>query len=152
MIPMITEEYKKAIFELSELLIQNNIKYAITGSTNLALQGITIIPRDIDIILFKEDLNRIIKIFPKYLKTGMRKMAGKDGDVWEILLDIDGVEIQFFSESQGIYHSALYENCHCLDMNDRLIYCLPLKEELKIYKDKGKDEKAEMIWKFLKRK
>jgi hypothetical protein len=149
---MITEDYKKAIFELSELLIENNVKYAITGSTNLALQGIKVIPQDIDIVLFQEDLQKIIKIFPKYLKTGMRKMEGKNGEVWEILLDIDGVEVQFFSENQGLHSSALQENCHCLDVNDRLIYCLPLKEELKIYKGLGKEEKVEMIRKFLKKK
>ncbi|MCX6773653.1 MAG: hypothetical protein NTY68_01490 [Candidatus Micrarchaeota archaeon] len=149
---MINEDYKKAIFEISELLIQNSIKYAITGSTNLALQGIPIIPQDIDIVVEYEDLQKMVKIFPKYLKTGMRKMETKHGEAWEVLLDMDGVEVQFFAEMQGEYHSALYENSHSIEMDDRLIYCLPLRQEMKIYEDMGKKDKAKMIENWLRRK
>ena len=149
---MINDDYKRAIFEISELMIGNSIKYAITGSTNLALQGIEIVPQDIDIVVDYEDLQKMVKIFPKYLKTGMRKMESKSGEAWEVLLDMDGVEVQFFAEMQGAYHSALYKNSHCLDIDDRLIYCLPLKEELRIYSESGRKQKAKMIEKFLKRK
>ena len=149
---MISDDYKKAIFEISELMIENSIKYAITGSTNLALQGVPVSPQDIDIVVYYEDLQKIVKIFPKYLKTGMRKMETKRGEAWEILLSIDGVGVQFFSEMQGAYHSALYENSHCIEMNDRLIYCFPLRQEMKIYKEMGKEDKVEMIRKFLRGK
>jgi hypothetical protein len=149
---MINDDFKKAIFEISEKMIENNIKYAITGSTNLALQGVPVSPKDIDIVVFYEDLERMIHIFPRFLKSSVRKMETEVGEAWEVLLNIDGVDVQFFSEMQGAYHSALYENSHCLDINDRLIYCFPLRQEMKIYKEMGKGEKVEMIRKFLRGK
>jgi len=149
---MINEEFKRAIFEISERMLENSVKYAITGSANLALQGIKVPPQDVDIVVFHEDLQRIIRIFPEYLRSGVRKMESKIGDAWEVLLNIEGVDVQVFAEPSGKYSRALYDNSFSLDIDDRLIYCLPLEAELKLYRETGRLEKAKMIERFLKNK
>ena len=63
---MINKNFIKSLNIISKHLNNSRIKWAIIGSANMALQGIDITPKDIDIIVKLEDLENIKDIFHKY--------------------------------------------------------------------------------------
>jgi len=66
MVEQKTVETLKVIYEK---LKRQEVKWVLTGSTNLALQGLKIKPKDIDILTDKEDAFKINKLLKEYVAS-----------------------------------------------------------------------------------
>lgn len=63
---MLEEKFIKALKIVSERLEKQKIPYAVTGSSNCAIQGMPVIPKDLDIIVCLKDLERIKEVFKEF--------------------------------------------------------------------------------------
>lgn len=63
---MLSKKLKEAIKIISAKLKGKKIRWVLVGSTSLALQGVKIKPKDIDILTDKEGAFKIEKLFEKY--------------------------------------------------------------------------------------
>jgi hypothetical protein len=96
---VITKDFKDAIKIIHEKLEKNNIKWALIGSTNMAIQGIDVKPRDLDIIVQLKDLSKMQEIFSGYKASAMRKLKPMTEEPgWEVRAQIRSVFIQFLGE------------------------------------------------------
>lgn len=150
---MITKEFRDAIKIIHEKLEKNNIKWALIGSTNMAVQGINVTPRDMDIVVQLKDLSRIQEIFSGYRASAMRKLKPMTQEPgWEVRALIKKVFIQFLGERDtGEYVSKLLANELIEVKIDRIkVPCFTLDAEAKCYSETNREPKARLIRMFLK--
>jgi hypothetical protein len=146
---MIAENFKKALKTLSERFKEKNLKWALTGSVNMALQGIEIELNDIDIIVNLEDFKKIKEMFSDLRPSAAEK--SKFGGL-KFKLVIGGAEVEIIGEARNdkIYlHSLLEKNLTHVNMDGIKIPCFTLKLEAKAYSLINREEKAELIRKFI---
>ena len=137
---------------ISQRLNENKVIWAIVGSTNLALQGIEITPRDIDIILTIENLVKLKNIFPEYSVTEIEeKQSTRGSSYWRVLIEINGIEVEILGEKEnGVYtDNLLAGNKLEILLDDTNIFCLTLQSEIYAYRETGRQNRVEMIEKFL---
>ena len=151
---MISKEFETVIKIISKKLNQESIKWSLVGSTNLAIQGMNVSPRDLDILVKWSDLKKIKAIFSQYNPSEIKKlMPFIDGQkAWEMKTIINDIEVQFFSEKVGEYVKRLLPNKIIkIKLNNLEIPCSSLEDEAQIYENTNRKNKADMINDFLKR-
>lgn len=149
---MINKEFEKVIKIIDERMKENNIKWALVGSTNLAIQGMKIIPRDLDILVQWSDLESIKSIFLDYNPNEINKLKPfvKGQQAWEMKVIINNIEVQFFSEKAGEYVKRLLSNKIIKIKLDNLeIPCFTLEDEAQTYEKTNRKQKSDMINNFL---
>ena len=133
-------------------LTDNGFLWAIVGSTNLALQGIDIVPRDIDIISTMDVLPKIKSIFPEYEVAEIEeKHSAISGSYWRVAMHINDIEIEVLGEKEnGIYADRLLAG-HKIDviLDGVNISCLALESELQAYRETGRQNRVDLIESFL---
>jgi len=150
---MINNNFKKAIKIVHQLLKDNNIKWALIGSTNLALQGMNINPNDLDIIVKMDDLKLITKIFSEYNSSEAREIKSMTSEpIWEIKAKIDNIEVHIISEKEtGEYlRKFLLNNMIEIKLDNINIPCFTLEAEAKAYSETNRENKSQIIKEFLK--
>ncbi len=90
------DSWEKALFYITKVLDENNIKYYLSASGLEYLLGSNIYPYDIDIFMSKEDVEKVYKLLSKY-KTS--KLHYWEEDNKKLL------------EFQGIYDDRPFEIC-----------------------------------------
>jgi len=152
---MLSQNFKNAIKFIFEETKNKDIKWAIIGSTNMALQGIDIAPNDLDIITNLTDLKIFEQKFKEYIiepvseKSSFKKELS---EVYEMKLKIKGVEVHILGEyDNDVYFSKVKDN-HILfvKLDDAPIPCLSLESEAKAYSETNRVDKAKLIIDFLK--
>lgn len=149
---MLDQNFIEALKILSLRFRENNFIWAVVGSTNLALQGLDIIPRDIDIITTIDSLPKIKNIFGEFDVAEMEeKQSATSGSYWRVVLNINNIEIEVLGEKeQGVYaHRLLAGHKKDILLDDVNIPCLELKSELQAYQETGRQNKVELIESFL---
>ena len=149
---MLNKEFSKVLAEVVEKLNKSKVKWTLIGSTNLALQGMELTPRDIDILASYDD----IEIIKNYFLNFVIKESGEtsNGECYEIKYFIDGVEVQFcFEYSHGFYIKKINQNGVVYKKFNLLnVPCFQLDDEAAAYRYLGREKKAKMIEDFIKRK
>lgn len=143
----------KAIRIIHERLENNSIRWAITGSTNMKLQGMKTKPRDLDVIIPYDDLSSISKIFSDYQASPVRELESlTDDPAWEVSANIESVPVQFISgKEDDVYVSKLLEErIKYVRMNGIDVPCLTLEAEAQCYYETGREKKARTIEDFMK--
>lgn len=146
------ESFKIALREVQNRLKGADIKWAVFGSTNLALRGIEIEPNDIDILTDEKGAYEIEKLFSKY--STRKVVYCSNGKVTSHFgaLGIAGVK----AEVVGDY--TLNKDMQLiLDVKDRImvnfenmeIPCVSLEEELVAYGKNNESEKKKLIENYL---
>lgn len=146
---MITENFKKALKILSERFEKSKLKWALIGSTNMALQGMDVSPHDIDIIVNVDDFGKTRNAFSDLRPSPAEK--SKYGGL-KFKLVIEGVEIEIIGEGRndGVYiHSLLENKLTYIDVDGTKIPCFRLEVEAEAYSKTNREEKAGMIRKFI---
>jgi len=138
------EKIEKVLKLIAEKL--NGLNYAFIGSVNLYVQGVNIQPRDIDILTDSDKINKIIKILKKYQTKEMYFDESEGRNSYQAFFGINGIEIEIL----GNVNNA----CRLKDSLDKKIYinykgikipCMPLEEELDVYKKMNREDKIKLI-------
>jgi hypothetical protein len=152
---MLTQNLIDTLKLISKRLTENGFIWAIIGSTNLALQGVDIVPRDIDIIVTIENLTQIKNIFPEYEVGEIEeKQSSVSGSYWRVIMRINDIEVEVLGEKDdGIYAGRLLAgNKIEIPLDDVSIFCLSLESELEAYRDTGRQNRVDLIEQFLSAK
>jgi len=91
---MLTETQKQVLSFLANTLLENNIEFQITGGLAAIAYGAKRPLYDIDIDIYKVDVERIREIFQKYIvEDWNNELEGPEDhfDIWMMKLNIDGV-------------------------------------------------------------
>jgi len=153
---MLPDKFKKSLKFVYSKLKDKNLSWAVVGSANMSLQGIDIIPKDLDIITTPKDL----VIFEKFFKNNIIKPICKKSpnkqdypEVYELKLDINGIEIHVFGEhGADIYKSRLKQkNIIHFNLDNLKIPCLSLKSDVSAYSELKRDKRIKLIKNFKKR-
>src|SRR3989344_1227151 len=142
---MINKKLKEVIILVAKKLKKVNIKWALIGSTNLTLQGLNILPHDLDIVVESNNLRKIKKIFEEFKLSEFKEtIPMTDKPVWEMRLNIMGVDVQIFGEkNNGIYVSKLLANkLTYVGLENIEIPCFSLEAEMEAYSEKIKYDKS----------
>jgi len=149
---MINKKLKEVIILVAKKFKKVNIKWALIGSTNLTLQGVDILPHDLDIVVESNNLRKIKKIFEEFKPSEFKEtIPMTDKPAWEMRLNIMGVDVQIFGEkNNGIYVSKLLANkLTYVGLENIEIPCFSLEAEMEAYSEKNRNDKVELIRNFL---
>nr|MBA4404683.1 hypothetical protein [Nanoarchaeum sp.] len=160
---MINLQFERAIKELSEVLDKNRITYAFIGSTNLALQGMDVIPRDLDLVVRLDDLRNIPSLFSVYNPSKVEELRPDPNDpawaskllehpAYNVHFNIENVQVQILGEKDdGHYVSKLiYPKLTYVNLNSTNVPCFTLEAEAQAYEDTHRSNKAERVREFLR--
>ncbi len=158
---MITEQFKSALKEISSILDYKQHPWALIGSTNLALQGIVTIPRDLDLVMRLKDLGVASKKFRRYNASRIEELFPDAKDsawtaklkrcpAFNVHFNIEGINVQIIGErDNGDYVSRLLANQLIYTNLDSFeIPCFTLDAEAQVY-DLFRPKKAQQIRDFL---
>ena len=141
---------KQTLSILAEKLNASDIRWALTGSMNLALQGLSVHPKRIGIVTMHENRDTLSELFRGYPIIELFRLENDEAE--EIRYRVNSIELLICLEFEhGFYRQFLDPN-HSLvqiKINTHDIPCLRLEDELRAYEHIGKPEKAEMIRTFL---
>lgn len=115
--------------------------FCVLGTFNLFLQGIKVIPNDLDFIADEDDIHRVGVIFGSPVK---RNYQGYE----ETEFELDGVNVHFVGAQGNKIRPPFRENTTWVEEDGLRIPCLSLAAEEKfyIYKNREKDTgKVELI-------
>jgi len=138
------KKIEKALKLLEEKL--EGINYALVGSVNLYLQGVAVVPRDIDILTTPRGIKKIDKILKNYQTKEIYFDKSEGRNSYRTFFEINGIEVEVLG---NVNNTARPKN----SLNKRKIVnyegiklsCAPLREELKTYEKMGRIDKARLI-------
>ena len=139
-----SEQLKTCLREISARLL--GFEWLLIGSTNMLLQGMSLHPRDVDILMKREDLVKAHQLFPEaepitHLKPGV--------DEFTLVLNACDVQVLGEEKNQPYRKIMAFENVMNMTVDDFFVHATPLDRELQAYRLLGRDEKAQMIEKFI---
>lgn len=97
---MIPERFVKVIKMIHGKLTGSDIVWALTGSTSFAIQGLDVVPKDIDIQTDKEGAYRIEELFSEYV---VERVKFKESELIRShfgKLVIDGIDVEIMGDIQ----------------------------------------------------
>ena len=144
-------EKKETLTFVAKKLNEAQIKWALIGSANLALQGMNVVPNDIDILVDFSDKEKNEKLFmgEKIVSNSIQK----NGEAEEVTYLIEGVDVQICYEHPHGFYFQFFENNRFekIMLGSVEILCNRLEDEARAYEHLGRKEKAEKIREFLKK-
>jgi len=111
----------------------NGLNYALIGSVNLFIQGIDLLPRDIDILTDSDGIEKIVEVLKEYQTK-------------EVYFEINGVEVEVLGNVDNKCRPGdSLDKKILIDYKDMKIPCISLKEELEVYERMGREDKVKLI-------
>ena len=154
---VVEEKLLEVLKFIANVLGRENVRWALVGSLNLALQGVDVEPEDIDIVTDREGILKIGELLRDFVVEEIRykegkKMAACFGklNVNGVLIDIIGDPRMREDESHKWKEKGLCDLV-ILDLGVR-VPAMSLRSELDAYKILGKTEKVRKIESFLRKK
>ena len=142
-------EKKETLAFVAKKLSGAKINWALIGSANLELQGMDVVPNDIDILVDFSDKEKIEKLFmgEKIVSNSIQK----NGEAEEITYLIDGVDVQICYEHPHGFYFQFFENNRFEKtmLGSVEILCNRLEDEALAYEHLGRKEKAERSREFI---
>ncbi|MCD6434133.1 MAG: nucleotidyltransferase [Candidatus Diapherotrites archaeon] len=102
------EKLKKVLKIIKERLENLGIDWAVTGGLAAVAYGSKRPVKDIDIFFFKKDSEKIVEAFKEFLKREPAYEKKQFGDAWNIYFEIDGVTVEFVSNSRFHINGQTY--------------------------------------------
>ena len=151
------QEFIEVLHKLLSRLQNSGVNWVITGSTNLALKGMSVEPNDIDIQTDEKGAYEIEHLFSEFMVkkvvfSSTEKIRSHFGG-----LNIDGVKVEIMGDIQKRLKDGTWEETIDLNRYKQIIEVkgmqlpvLSLEHEYFAYLKLGRQEKAEMIKEFLR--
>lgn len=152
----LNENFVKAIKEIGQKL-QGIEKWAVMGTTNLALHGIDVVPNDLDITTNHEGLEKISEILAEY-KVGepevKQPFVPGFREFTEQEFEINGVKVTVCGEYEDdiYYRSFVDGGIKRIDFAGVSVPVFSLPAEAKAYRALEREDKAKLIEDFLRKK
>ena len=149
---MIEKNIQKALKIVSDILNNNHINWMLIGSCNLAIHGLDVVVRDVDICVDKKEFKKINKLFSKFGEIVMEQFPSSfGGDAYKMTFSIEGIDIELLGEgTQNIYSEALAKgDFNKLEIFGTKIYVNKLENEYESCIRMNKFEKATKIKEYL---
>jgi Aminoglycoside-2''-adenylyltransferase len=155
---MIEAHHLNALRKICARLENKDIHWAVTGSLNMLLQGLSIKAHDIDLQTDQAGAYQIEAILPEYVVEPVRYLASEWMRSHLGKLVIDGSIVEIIGDFQKLLPDQTWEapvdveECKCfIDVNGMRVPGMSLTHEHQAYVIMGRLEKAEMIKKWLEK-
>lgn len=155
---MLPEQHLKVLIKIYDKLNGTNINWVITGSTAFAIQGIPLIPNDIDIQTDKDGAYQIEECFKEFI---VRKVClSSNGKISSHFgcLEINGVKVEIMGDMQKNINDTWEEPVDLekyktyITLQNMKLPILNLEYECEAYMKMGRIEKAMMLKEWINRK
>ncbi len=145
------ENIRKSLYESARRLESVKFDYVLIESANLALQGVTITPHDIDFYVNNEAFAKLEEAFFEYDFSPTIRIEHGSKLLLKKKIVLDGVEVEFSTEpDKGWYsHHLKGLKVALVELDDITVKCLPLEIELQVYTELGKTDITSHIEDFL---
>ena len=152
---MLNASQNSALFALFNILDTTEIVWALTGSTSMAIQGMSLVPNDIDIQTNEVGAYRMNELLKNFAKTAVSFSSTEKIRSHFGIFDFNGVLVEVMGDIQKYYDGKWEE---LVDLNPhikRIVYknmnlpVLNLEYESLAYKKLGRNERAKAIDDFL---
>ncbi len=151
---MISEGFQEVIKIINERLRLHKIRWALIGSTNMAIQGMNVTPRDLDIVVQLSDLDKMKSVFSDYNPSEIKELKPfMEEPAWDIKMIVNNIEVQILGEkNSGEYVRKLLANQLIkINLAGIEIPCFTLEAEAQTYLETKRQAKADLINNFLRR-
>jgi len=155
---MIETQYLNVLRKIYNRLIDIHVNWVITGSLGMALQGMDVKVHDIDIQTDKDGAYNLERIFREYQVKPVSYSQSERIRSYLGMLEIDGIKIEIMGDIQKLLDDNMWEkpvkveNHRCWVENYKMrIPVLSMEYEYQAYLKLGRNEKAEMIRKWLQK-
>ena len=149
---MIKQQYLNALHTIHARLEGNQIRWAITGSFGMALQGMDVAVHDIDIQTDKEGAYEVERRFPECVIQPVRFLMSERICSHLGELEICGIKVEIMGDLQkrlgdGSWEKPVDVNFHKrqVEIEGMKIPVLSLEYEYQAYLKMGRIEKAELL-------
>jgi hypothetical protein len=146
------EIIKNTLVFINKIIQRKTIKWVLGGSTNLALQGVNVIPHDIDILTNKDGAFAIQKKLSGYCVQKIEYCESDFFKSWFGVFKINGIKIEVMGDlsTRSSYEDDWQEPTNLvikkhIVLENQKIPVKTLEEELWAYSKMGRIEKAEKI-------
>ncbi|MFB6075732.1 MAG: nucleotidyltransferase domain-containing protein [Candidatus Aenigmatarchaeota archaeon] len=133
---------------------ENNPKWVLSGSTNLALHGMNIDPTDIDILTDKKGIYEFREKFRENIVKDVRQreLERRERKIkfHQLMLEINDIEVEILGDFM-VNEKPLHENYEreVIEVDNVKIPYVPLEEEYEGYLKTGRYERALMVKEIL---
>jgi hypothetical protein len=147
---LLEERFLRVLRIIIDRLEGRGIDWALSGSSNLALQGMNLTPKDIDIITTKEGAYEIANALKEFMIEPVEFRAGKKLASYHGRALIEGIGVEIIGEFKikGAYLKNL-KHAIRIKVGDLSIPCFRLEDEYRGYLKMGR--KALRIKEFLEK-
>lgn len=145
---MLNKDILNVVEKLADTLKKEDISWMLIGSCNLAMQGMDLTPRDIDICVNLKDFDKVKELFSSYDKFEFEQSPSKFGGIlFKINFFMDNLEVEFMGEeNQSIYSEFLINKDF---IKKESLYLNKLENEYNAYVKMNRIEKATKIREYL---
>ncbi len=155
------EKILKALELICRRLNCSGVRWVVGGSASLALQGVEVLPEDIDIITDMEGAYRMQEILGDFIVEPVRFSSNEVFSSHYGVFEVEGVRVEVMGElriragSEWVNLSKRLENPLYVNILDLMVPVSRLEDHLRSYRllNRPKDrEKIQKILKALERK
>ncbi len=156
---MISPRHVHVVRKIGQRLCDSDVNWAITGSLGLALQGVPVAVRDIDVLTDETGAYEIERHFAEFVtqKVSLRadeKMRSHFG-----VLTIDGITVEIIGDvetrrpdGQWAGPRDLTQHTRPIHLGGMLVRVLSLEHEYEAYRRLGRTEKVKLLGEWLRKK
>jgi hypothetical protein len=145
-------EYISALIWIFDKLDSLNIKWAITGSMSHKVQGVNVLPRDIDIITTQCGAKKISILLDIYSIKVLKYRESERIRSYFSVFEYKNIEFDVFAEIENkvsdtfkMYHNYWEQNIIKIEINDRDIPFLALEYDMEVYKNLNMGKRVLLI-------
>jgi hypothetical protein len=151
---MLPKEFSDALKVIAQRLKGKPVQWALIASANCCLQGLSVVPKDLDLVTDMPGLDIFEREFTSFMtRARVRKASSRQGlpDYWDLHLRLNHIDVQICGESkEDVYLSRLVSNqvTH-MQLDSEQIPCLSLQAEVEACRELGRIEKSVLIEEYL---
>lgn len=142
---MDNEKLRKILTIIADALKDTGVFWHLIGSSNLAVQGMPVEPRDIDITTLPEFQPKIKEVLQKYIKKDFYK---PEFPAQMLIMEIQGIEVEFVGRNPDD-KLVMRERTEFIEWKGLELPILPLRFAKEWYEIEGRPEKGKKIEEFL---
>lgn len=149
---ILNKEFRGILVELATGLKEQEILWAVIGSTNLVLQGLDVEPNDVDICTTASGLRLFEELFREYVTEPPLEIKFDDAAKYRLKLDMQGIEVDIVgsdSDSDVYYRHLKDGHLVFVEVDGIKIPCFTLKAELAGYIELDRPKRAKIVREFL---